>query len=73
MKRIVVTGMGSISALGQNVNEFQRQLLGGINGVRDISLFDSNNLQSKVAAEVKDYSPKNHFADKELLFLDRFV
>jgi len=73
MKRIVVTGMGSISALGQNVNEFQRQLLGGINGVRDISLFDSNNLQSKVAAEVKDYSPKNHFADKELSFLDRFA
>ena len=73
MKRIVVTGMGCISALGHNVEEFQRQLLGGINGVSNISLFDCNSFQAKVAAEVKDYSPENHFSDKKLSFLDRFA
>ncbi len=73
MKRIVITGMGCISALGNNVNDFQRQLFRGTNGVADISLFDCNNFQAKVAAEIKNYIPKNHFSDKQLPFLDRFA
>ena len=73
MKRIVVTGIGTISALGLSTAEFERHLFLGHNGVTDISLFDKTKVLCNKAAEVSGYSPATYFTEKELTFYDRFA
>jgi len=72
MKRIVVTGMGCISALGHDCNEFSRKLLRGESGIGPITEFDTEDLIVKVAAEVKDYDGSVLFPEKQLAQIDRF-
>lgn len=73
MKRVVVTGIGAMSALGRSAAEFEGNLLQGQNGVTDVSLFDTADLQCKKAAEVSGYSQAEYFSEKELPFYDRFA
>ncbi len=73
MKRIVVTGMGCISALGPNRAEFTRRLIKGESGIGPISLFDTGDSLVKIAAEVKDYDGSLLFPEKQLTQLDRFA
>ncbi|MBZ0258125.1 beta-ketoacyl-[acyl-carrier-protein] synthase II, partial [bacterium] len=53
MKRVVITGMGCISSLGYNVEEFNNKLFSGQSGIGPITLFDATNFRAKVVAEVK--------------------
>jgi nodulation protein E len=73
MKRIVVTGMGCISALGPDRAEFTRRLLNGESGIGPITFFDTGDSLVKVAAEVKDYDGSRLFPEKQLTQLDRFA
>ncbi|MBL4942256.1 MAG: beta-ketoacyl-[acyl-carrier-protein] synthase family protein [Colwellia sp.] len=73
--RVVVTGMGCISAAGNNIDEFYETVFSSktSNSIAPITSFDCQNLSTKIAAEVKNYQASAHFTPKELKQLDRFA
>ncbi len=73
MKRVVVTGLGVLSAIGNTVEEFQAGLLACRSGIDRIAQIDPTNLVVKIAAEVKNFDPDSHFPAKRLDYLDRFA
>lgn len=73
MKRVVVTGIGCISSLGNNCKEFSRRLLRGESGIGPLTHFDTESFRVKVAAEVKGYDERVIFPEKQLTKLDRFT
>ena len=56
LKRVVVTGMGAISPLGNTVEEFWKNIVAGKSGVALITKFDTTNFKTKFAAEVKGFN-----------------
>jgi 3-oxoacyl-[acyl-carrier-protein] synthase II len=58
MKRVVITGMGIVSPMGNNVETFWNNLVNGVSGIDYIKNIDSSRLPVKIAAEVKNYDPK---------------
>ena len=73
MKRVVITGMGAICALGHDVSACREALLAATPGIGPITLFDATAFHAKVAAEVKDFDPTQHFSKFRLGFLDRYA
>jgi len=73
MKRVAVTGLGAITPIGNNVEEYWDGLKQGKCGVGDITLFDAADFDAKLAAEVRNYNPEEHFDRKELRNYDRFT
>ena len=71
-KRVVITGMGCITPIGNSVEEFELGLKIGKNGVAPITLFDTESLSVKIAAEVKDIDMESFIDRKELNRMDRF-
>jgi 3-oxoacyl-[acyl-carrier-protein] synthase II len=72
-RRVVVTGLGVVSSLGQSVDAFWSQLLAGACGVDRISSFDPSAFDCQIAAEVRDFNPAAAFpSPKELKRTDRF-
>ncbi len=71
-RRVVITGMGVVSPVGNNVQDTWEALLNGKNGAAPITLFDTSEYDTKFACEVKNYDPLDHFDRKELRRLDRF-
>jgi len=71
--RVVVTGIGMISPLGLDVPSTWEGLVSGRSGVDYITLFDPENLETKIAAEVKDFDPAQYLDHKEMRRMDRFV
>lgn len=72
IKRVVVTGLGSITPLGNNLEDYWQGLLAGKNGVGDITLFDSDKFACQFAAEVKGFDPHDFMEKKEAKKIDRF-
>lgn len=73
MKRVAVTGLGCISALGGDVGQFGRALAAGESGIGPLTLIPTDRTVCKVAAEVKDYLPEQHFDAQQAQRLDRFA
>ncbi|MBR3710291.1 MAG: beta-ketoacyl-ACP synthase II [Bacteroidales bacterium] len=73
LKRVVVTGLGAITPVGNNVKDFWQGLISGKNGVGAITRFDSTNYKTRFAAEVKDYDPLNYFDRKDVRKYDLFA
>jgi nodulation protein E len=73
MPRVAVTGLGVISAIGHNAREFWDSLQAGRSGIAPLESVDRSLLRFSNGAEVRNYSPTQHFDDKELSFLDRFA
>lgn len=73
LKRVVVTGLGAITPVGNNVKDFWQGLISGKNGVGVITRFDSTNYKTRFAAEVKDYDPLNYFDRKDVRKYDLFA
>lgn len=73
MKRVVITGVGVISGLGNNAAEFWDALSAGRSGIGPITKSDTTTIRFKNAAEVKGFDEKEHFDDKALLWLDPFA
>ena len=67
-RRVVVTGMGIISPLGNDLEEFKNNLFSGKSGIDRIKAFDPNGLNVQIAAEVKDFDLKNF--DKEIKVIE---
>ncbi|MGN6569335.1 MAG: beta-ketoacyl-ACP synthase II [Flavipsychrobacter sp.] len=72
MKRVVVTGIGTISPLGNNVPDFWAALIAGKSGAADITRFDVSKFKTRFACEVKNYSPLDHFEKAEVRKYDLF-
>lgn len=60
MKRIVITGMGALTPIGNSVEEFWKNLTAGESGIAPITQFDPSDLPVKIAGEVKDFQPKQY-------------
>ena len=72
MRRIAITGLGCVSALGPTVRDFQEALEAGRSGIGEITSLPHDQLQVRIAAEACRYDPAAHFEPKRLTFLDRF-
>src|SRR3954447_6589185 len=72
-RRVVVTGMGTVNGLGQDVPTFWDGLVAGRSGIAGISLFDPSRVASKMAAEVKDFDPSAVLDRKEMRRTDRYI
>jgi 3-oxoacyl-[acyl-carrier-protein] synthase II len=72
-RRIVITGLGAISPVGNTVKEMWPNLLAGENGVDNITLFDIEQFTTKFAAEVKNYNAAEVFGAKEARKMDRYT
>lgn len=70
-KRVVITGLGAITPIGNNVSESWDGILNTKCGIDNITLFDTENFKTKLAAEVKEYDPNNYFEGKDAKRLDR--
>jgi 3-oxoacyl-[acyl-carrier-protein] synthase II len=71
-KRVVVTGLGAVTPIGNTVDEFWNNLLAGKSGIGFITKFDTANHSVKIAAEVKNFNAEEHFERKELKKIDDF-
>jgi 3-oxoacyl-[acyl-carrier-protein] synthase II len=72
-RRVVITGMGVISSLGLNLNDFWNNLKSGKNGITLVERFDVENLPTKVAAVIKDFEPSDFMDSKEARRLDKYA
>lgn len=72
-QRVVVTGMGVVSPIGTGIEEFWRNLIGGKNGISEITHFDATDYASKMAAEVKGFKPEDWIDRKSADRMDRFT
>ena len=72
-RRVVVTGMGAITPIGNNVEEYWKGLQEGRCGIDTITLFDVSDFKVKLAGEVKNYNPEDYFDKRSARRLDRFA
>ena len=72
MRRVVITGLGAITPLGNNVEKFWEGIQAGECGIDYIKSFDTSNFKVKLAAEVKNYNPEEYFEKRETKRLDKF-
>ena len=72
MKRVVITGLGAITPLGNNVDEFWKGIKEGKCGIDYITKFDTTDFKVKLAAEVKGYNAEDYFDRREAKRLDKF-
>ena len=71
-RRVVITGLGAITPLGNNVEEFWKGIKEGKCGIDQITKFDTTDFKVKLAAEVKGYDPEDYFEKREAKRLDLF-
>ena len=72
-RRVVITGMGVVSPIGNNTSDFNDALLQGKNGVNQITFFDTTDFSIKIAAEIKNLDLNSFFTSKEKNKMDRFT
>ncbi len=73
MRRVVVTGLGTVNPLGNNVEEYFAALKEGKSGAAPITLFDASKFKTQFACEVKGFNAADHFDRKEARKFDRFA
>lgn len=73
MRRVVVTGLGLLCALGKTVEETWSNLLAGKSGVRRITAFDASDFACQIAAEVREFDPLQFIDKKDLKKMGRFI
>lgn len=72
-RRVVITGLGTISPLGNNTNDTWQGIVDGRCGIDNITHFDTTEHKAKLAGQVKDLNVEDYFDKRELKFNDRFV
>lgn len=73
LKRVVVTGIGAITPLGNTLNEFWNNLINGVSGADLIKQFDASKFKTRFACELKNFDPLQYLEKKEARKIDRFV
>ncbi len=72
-RRVVVTGTGVISPVGNNRDECWNSLISGVNGIGPITLFDTTDFKAKLGAEVKNFDPRQYMEKSDVLRSDRYA
>ena len=72
-RRVVVTGLGQISPVGNNVADAWQNLLAGVSGIGQITRFDAGELSAQIAGEVKDFQIGDYISAKEARRMDTFI
>ena len=73
LKRVVVTGLGALTPIGNTVSEYWNGLINGVSGAAPITKFDTTNFKTKFACEVKNFNPEDFMDRKEARKVDPFV
>jgi len=73
LNRVVITGLGALTPLGNNINDFWNALVNGASGAGLITKFDSTNFKTKFACEIKGYNPQDFFDRNEARKYDPFT
>lgn len=73
LKRVVVTGLGAITPLGNSVNDYWNNLINGVSGAAPITRFDASKFKTRFACEVKGFNPEEYFDKKEARKLDTYT
>ena len=73
LKRVVVTGLGALTPIGNSVSEYWDNLVKGVSGAAPITHFNAEKFKTQFACEVKGYNPLDHFERKEARKLDLFA
>ncbi len=73
LKRVVVTGIGALTPIGNNLNDYWKNLLDGVSGADLITLFDASKFKTRFACELKNFDPLLFLDKKEARKLDRFA
>lgn len=71
LKRVVVTGIGALTPIGNTFPEYWEALTNGVSGAAPITLFDPELFKTRFACEVKNFNPEDHFERKEARKMDR--
>lgn len=69
-RRVVITGIGALTPIGESAPDFWNGLVSGISGASTVEHFDTTNFATNFAAQITDYNPKKHFEHKEARRLD---
>ena len=72
-RRVVVTGLGVVTSIGHNVDDFWAGLVAGRSGIRRVTLFDPSTFASQIGGEVRDWDPAQHMDPKEARRNDRYT
>lgn len=72
MRRVVITGIGALTPIGNNLQDYWTNLKNGVSGAGPISKFDTTKFKTTFACELKNYDPKDHFDVKEIRKYDPF-
>jgi len=73
-RRVVITGLGAVTPVGNDVDTFWSNLKNGVSGIRKIQAFDTTDYNCQIAGEVRDFEPKNFFKNpKDVRRTDRFA
>ena len=73
MRRVVVTGMGALTPIGNNLQDYWNNLVAGVSGADMITHFDASKFKTRFACELKGYNPENHFDRKEARKMDPYA
>ena len=73
MKRVVVTGLGALTPIGNNIQDFWENLINGVSGANPITHFDTTLFKTKFACELKNYDPLDYFDRKTARKLDPYA
>lgn len=73
MKRVVITGLGALTPIGNNVNDFWQSLVNGVSGAAPITKFDTTKFKTKFACELKNFDPLNYIEKAEARKYDLFT
>src|SRR3977135_4035661 len=73
MRRVVVTGVGVLSSIGNTVTQFGESLRAGRSGIGRITQVDTSRLRFRNAAEIQGFEPNEYFSESQLTWLDRFA
>ncbi len=73
MKRVVVTGVGAVTPIGNDAKTFWSNIKAGVNGVGEVTSFDASEMKTKIAGEIKDFDILNYVDKKEARKMDKFT
>jgi 3-oxoacyl-[acyl-carrier-protein] synthase II len=73
LKRVVVTGIGALTPIGNNTQDYWKALLNGVPGAEAITLFDASKFKTRFACELKGFDPLNYLDKKEARKVDRYT
>ena len=73
LKRVVVTGLGALTPIGNNIEEYWNALVNGVSGAAPISHFDASKSKTRFACEVKNFNPTDYINRKDARKMDKFT